>query len=189
MKARVLTLACFLIGNDMKVIIGKIISAHGIKGEIKIKSLSDNPFRFRKGKMIYIEKENRYFEIRSSRSLENDLLIIKLIDVEDRNHAEKLKGSNLYIDKKDAGKPGKDSYYIFQLEGMEVFEESGEKLGIIKEVIINNSNDVYCIDCLNGDMLLLPALKQVVIDVDTNGNKMKVRLLPGLKEACIYREN
>ena len=80
-------------------------------------------------------------------------------------------------------------YYHFQLLGMEVVEEDGTYLGLLSDFVESGSNDVYKIDCGNGDYLLLPALKQVMTEVDVAKKKMIVRLLPGLKEACMYHES
>ena len=173
----------------MKVITGKILAAHGIRGEVKVKPITDNPRRFRRGHSLFLEKEGEFALITSVRETNDDTLIVKFKGVDDRNHAEKLKGSLLQIDEKDVAPLPEGEYYIFQLEGMEVFEQDGTRLGTIVEVIQNGANDVYRVDMENGDNLLLPALKQVMRSVDVENKKMTVELLPGLKEACIYHES
>ena len=173
----------------MKIFTGKILSAHGIKGEVKVKPMTDNPHRFRRGNSLYIEKDDAFALITAVREANGGILIVKFKGIDDRNHAERLKSSFLQIEEEDAAPLPEGSYYLFQLQGMTVFEEDGNRLGIIAEIIQNGANDVYQIDCENGDMLLLPALKQVMKEVDVENKKMIVRLLPGLKEACTYHES
>lgn len=173
----------------MKITTGAIIAAHGIKGEVCVKPLTDNPARFKKGNRLFIEKDGHFASVTSVKGAKDGILIVGFEGVADRDHAERLKGSRLLIEAEDARPLPEGEYYFFQLQGLEVFEEDGSSLGVISELVESGANDVYRIDCKNGDYLLLPALKQVVLSVDLAHKKMTVRLLPGLKEACTYHEN
>lgn len=173
----------------MKVITGKIIAAHGIKGEVKVKPLTDNPHRYRRGSSLYLEKEDAFLLVTAVRDGGNGLLIVKLKGVDDRTHAEKLRGSFLEVEEENVPPLAEGEYYHFQLLGMEVFETDGSRLGILSDFVDSGANDVYKIDCGNGNYLLLPALKQVMTEVDVEHKKMVVDLLPGLKEACMYHES
>lgn len=173
----------------MKITTGIILSAHGIKGEVKVKPETDNPLRFQKGEKLYIEKEKRFAALTAVRSGKDDLLLVSFEGIADRDRAERLKGSLLQIEEEDVLALPDGAYYFFQLSGMEVVEEDGAFLGVISDLIDSGANDVYRVDCANGDHMLIPALKQVVKNVDVAHKKMTVRLLPGLKEACTYHEN
>lgn len=173
----------------MKITTGKILSAHGIKGEIKVKPETDNPLRFQKGKELYIEKEKRFAVMTAVRGGKDGLLIVSFEGITDRDQAERLKGSLLQIEEEDVMALPDGAYYFFQLSGMEVAEEDGTFLGVISDLIDSGANDVYRVDCANGDHMLIPALKQVIKKVDVTEKKMTVRLLPGLKEACTYHED
>lgn len=173
----------------MKITTGLILSAHGIQGEVKVKPETDHPDRFKKGGKYYLEKEKRYVTLTSVRGGKDGLLIVGLSEIDDRDKAEHLKGSLLQIEAEEALPLPPDAYYFFQLNGMEVAEEDGTPLGVLVDLVASGANDVYRIDCKNGDYMLIPALKQVVKEVDLEHNKMTVRLLPGLKEACTYHEN
>lgn len=173
----------------MKVITGKIVSAHGIKGEVKVKPMTDNPRRFRRGNSFYIEGEDGTFLLTSARETATDVLIVKFKGVDDRNYAEKLRGSLLEVDAEDVPPLPEGEYYHFQLYEMEVFEEDGTRLGILSAFVESGANDVYQIDCENGDRLLIPAIDPVIRSVDVENKKMIVRLLPGLREACLYHES
>ena len=175
--------------NDMKITTGRILSAHGIRGEVSVKPLTDNPARFQKGNQLYIEKAGRYEAITGLRGGKDDLLILSFEGVRDRDQAEKLKGSLLQIEAEEARSLPAGEYYFFQLKGMDVVEEDGTPLGTLVELIESGANDVYRIDCGNGDFLLIPALKQIVKNIDLAQKKMTVALLPGLKEACTTHEN
>ena len=173
----------------MKITTGIILSAHGIKGEVKVKPETDHPSRFKKGNVFYLEREKRCAALTSVRGDKDGLLILGLEGIDDRDKAERLKGSLLQIESEDVLPLPPDAYYFFQLKDMEVVEEDGTPLGVIVGLVESGANDVYRIDCKNGDHMLIPALKQVVREVDLNRKKMTVRLLPGLKEACTYHEN
>lgn len=175
--------------NDMKITTGIILSAHGIKGEVKVKPETDHPGRFKKHSVFYLEKEKRYAALTSVKGDQDGVLIIGLAGIDDRDKAERLKGSLLQIEAEDVLPLPPDTYYFFQLKGLEVVEEDGTPLGVIVDLVTSGANDVYRIDCKNGDHILIPALKEVVREVDLNRKKMTVRLLPGLKEACTYHEN
>lgn len=175
--------------NDMKITTGIILAAHGIKGEVKVKPETDHPDRFKTGNVFYLEKEKPMTKLTSVRGGSDGLLILGLEGIDNRDQAERLKGSLLQIEAADVLPLPPDAYYFFQLKGMAVAEEDGTVLGVLSDLVPSGANDVYRIDCENGDHMLIPALKQVVRDVDLKAKKMTVRLLPGLKEACTYHEN
>lgn len=174
--------------EDIMIDVGRIVAVHGIKGEVKVASLSSNPRRFKKGSKLTIEKTGELAAIATVRP-QNDLFLIRFEGVEDRNTAETLKGSMLQIPQEDAAPLPHGEYYFFQLEGLEVITEEGESLGTITDLMANGANDVYRVDMGNNDYLLLPALKQVVKKVDLENKKMTVALLPGLLEVCKYHED
>ncbi|MGI5874874.1 MAG: ribosome maturation factor RimM [Bacillota bacterium] len=170
------------------IIVGKILSAHGIRGEVKVKPLSDNPRRFRRGDRLWVEKEEAYFTVASAREAKDGVLIVRFRETADRDGAEKLKTSLLLVGEEDAAPLPEGTYYHFQLLGLAVRDEDGADLGVLAEIIESGSNDVYRVDCGDGTSFLLPGLKEVVRAVDLENGVMTVRLLPGLKEACAYHE-
>jgi len=162
--------------------IGKIVNTHGVKGHVKITPLTDYPERFKKTKKVLVEGRNgekteylieevKYFK---------QLIILKFKGVEDMNSAELLKGLYLVIDKEDAVKLPKDTFYIFDLIGCDVYEGE-EHLGKLKEVLETGSNDVYIVE-YNGRELLIPALGWVVLSVNIESKRIEVKLPAGLRE-------
>lgn len=168
--------------------VGKIIAAHGIKGEVKVISLSSNPHRFDKGSKMTLAANGQEVTVVSCRP-HKEALIIDFAEIGDRNAAEAVQGSLLQVPPDAAGDLPEGEYYIFQLEGLAVITAEGKTLGILQEVINTGANDVYRVAMGNGDYLLLPAVKQVVQKVDLAAGKITVALLPGLLEACKYHEN
>lgn len=163
--------------------VGKIINTHGIAGELKIMPLTDDPKRFDKLKWIYISPkisdEMKKYDVVRVRYHKN-FVIMKVKDIDDLNTAEKYKEQFLIVDRKDAVKLPKDTFFICDLIGMEVFDEEGKSLGFLKEVLQTGSNDVYVVKGDNSREILIPALKSVVKKVCFEENKMEVILPQGL---------
>ncbi len=168
--------------------VGKIVAAHGIKGEVKVISLSSNPHRFKKGGKMELSVSGETVTINSCRS-HKELLILGFEEIKDRNQAEDLCGSFLRIQESAVGKLKKDEYYFFQLENLPVITIDGVILGTMKDMTSQGANDVYRVDRGGGDYLLLPALKSVIKEVDLAAGKIIVALPPGLLEACQYHED
>lgn len=170
--------------NEMFTV-GRIVNTHGVKGEIKVMPTTDDPKRFKKLKNIFVERKTmESYEIESVR-FHKDFVLLKLKDIEDMSAAELLKGSVLKIDRKDSLPLKKDEYYISDLFGLEVYTEDERYLGKFVDIIETGSNDVYVVRKQDRPKdLLLPAIKQVVKNVDIEAQKMTVHLLEGLEELC-----
>ena len=164
--------------------VGKIVNTHGIKGELKIVPTTDDPKRFKKLKEVYVErKELKKYNIEAVR-FHKDFVLLKLEGVDDMTAAELFKGSVVKIDRKDSLPLKKDEYYISDLYDLEVYtEEDARYLGIIVDIIYTGSNDVYVVkNETTQKELLLPAIKQVIKEVDVAARKMTVHLLEGLED-------
>lgn len=169
--------------------IGKIVNTHGVRGELKIIPLTDDAKRFDKLKWAYISQDisenmERY-NVEKVRYHKN-FVYLKFKEISSLDQGEKFKNSYIIIDRKDAVTLPKDSFFICDLVGMDVFEESGQALGKLKEVIKTGSNDVYIVKNQNGSEILIPALKSVVKDVSIEDNKMVVNLPEGLIDDEIW---
>lgn len=161
--------------------IGKIVNTHGLKGEVKVIPLTDDPQRFKKLKTVYIEKNSSLEQIEiEDVKFQNNMLILKIKGVNDINVAEKLRESYLKVDRKDAVKLPKDAFFICDLIDCEVIDEGGKILGILKEILKTGSNDVYVVKKENEKDLLIPALKSVVTEISIENKKIFVRLPKGL---------
>jgi len=161
--------------------IGQIISTHGIKGEVKIYPLTDDVKRFKKLKQVWMESPDGYRAQKvESVKFVKDFPIIKLENINTMNDAEKLRNKYIYVDRENAVKLPKDTYFIADLIGMQVFTEEEKLLGTLTDVFSTGANDVYEITPPEGKSFLIPAIGDVILDVDIEGRRMKVKLLEGL---------
>jgi 16S rRNA processing protein RimM len=163
--------------------VGKIVNTHGVKGEVKVIPLTDDPQRFEKLKWVYSgeDQSKQVFDIESVKYFKNTV-IVKFKGISDRDSAEKLKNTYIYVDRENAVKLPENSYFICDLIDMEVQDENGGVLGTIKDVIKTGSNDVYIVKSENNKEILVPALRSVVKSVSLEDRRMVVSLPEGLIE-------
>lgn len=161
--------------------IGQIVNTYGIKGFLKVVPYTDDITRFEDLTSIYIEtkKDLKSFEIQEIKYSKN-LVLLKLKEINDINIAETYKNCLIKIDRKDAVKLPKDTYFIVDLLDMQVTTDDGENLGIIIDVYPTGSNDIYVVKNEEGRQVLLPAISEVIREVDVTNKKMIVHLLEGL---------
>ncbi len=106
--------------------------------------------------------------------------ILKFKGLDNINDIERYKGKSLYVTRENAVKLRKDEYFIADLMGVKIYDEQDAYMGVLKDVIVTGANDVYEIALEDGRTLLLPAIKQCVLDVDIEQRRMKVHVLDGL---------
>lgn len=161
-----------------RIQVGKIINTHGIKGELKVLPLTDNEERFNNLEEIYIE--NKTYKIIKV-WYKKKQPIIKLEGYDNINDVMKFKNKLILIDYEDAVKLPEDTYFIFQIKGLDVYKINGEKIGYVKDVLINSGNHIYVIK--NSDKeYLIPAVKEFIKDVDIDNNKIIIDPIEGLLE-------
>lgn len=154
----------------MRISVGEIVKAQGIRGEIKVKSLSDNEKRFEIGSKLYIGDE--IVTIKRSYKQKN-MLILGFEEYDNINDILKFIGKDLTIDEKDLGELSENEVYIKDLYGLSVISE-GQKVGEIVDVISGvYPNDVYEIKTDKGSVLV-PALKNIIKKIDTEEKIIEV---------------
>lgn len=166
--------------------VGTIVNTHGIKGEVKVIPTTDDIKRFELLKSIFVETRNGLvpFPIISVRYMKN-FVLLKLDTINDMTEAEKYKTCLLKIPKDQALPLKEDQYYIGDLYNMKVVTDQGEDLGEIVEVLFTGGNDVYVIKNKANPTakdLLVPAIKECILNVDIEENIMTVHLLEGLRD-------
>ena len=163
------------------LLIGKIVGAHGIKGNCKIRSYAESSTVFQPGgkiRLITSSGQESTYEINWIKPHSKvDLLSLK--GVETRHQAEALIGAELFIEKEKLPELDDGSYYWYDLIGMDVFTTDTAYLGRIERIIQTGSNDVYVVKN-DTDEILIPALASVVIDIDVEHKRMQVDLPEGL---------
>ena len=161
--------------------VGAITQTHGLRGEVKVFPTTDDVKRFKKLKEVILDtgKEKMVLEIESVRFFKQ-FAILKFKGFDNINDIERYKGKNLFVTRENAVKLKKDEYFIADLIDVKIYDEQDAYMGVLKDVIVTGANDVYEIALEDGRTLLLPAIKQCVLDVDMEQRKMKVHVLDGL---------
>lgn len=108
------------------------------------------------------------------------MVILKFKGIDTLDDVAKYRQAGLYVTRSNAVKLDRDEYFIADLIGVEVYDEADQLIGVLEDVIATGANDVYTIRMTDGRELLLPAIKQCVLDVDVQGRRMKVHVLEGL---------
>ncbi|UCG08209.1 MAG: 16S rRNA processing protein RimM [Desulfobacterales bacterium] len=163
------------------LLIGKIVAAHGVKGNCKIHSYAESLTVFQPGSEILIAtpsgRENVYQINWAKAHAKVDLLSLK--GVETRSHAQALIGSELFIEKVHLPELDDGSYYWYDLIGMDVYTIDDTYLGCLERIIQTGSNDVYVVKN-DADEIWIPALESVVHTIDLKKKRMQVVLPEGL---------
>ena len=161
--------------------VGVITTTHGVRGEVKVYPTTDDPRRFRRLKEVVLDtgKEKMNLEIEGVKFFKQ-FVILKFKGLDNINDIEKYRQKSLYVTRKNAVRLQRDEYFIADLIGLKVQDEDGKELGTVKDVIETGANDVYEVEMADGKSLLLPAIKQCILNVDVENGMMQVHVLEGL---------
>lgn len=160
--------------------IGKVVALFGIRGELKVLLLTDIPNRFAGLGAVYAGPDHTRRLIQSVRPYKGEMIVLKLEGIDDANTAESLRDQNLAIPVSELAQLPPDSYYQHDILGLMVITLDGQKLGSIVDIIVTGSNDVYVIKVPDGSQVLIPAIKDVIKQVDLIRRTMYIDPLPGL---------
>lgn len=150
--------------------VGKIVNTHGLKGEVKVMALTDDPRRF--DDLEYILIDGKKVDIEGCK-YQKDRIIVKLEGVNKVEEAEKLKNKFMEIPREFAVELEEDCYFLADLRECTVFDTNGEEIGEVYDVIQTKNNDVYWIR--KPKEVLIPALKDIVIDINIDDRKIIIR--------------
>lgn len=167
------------------VLVGRVTGAHGIHGTLKVHSYAESMDLYEKGDGIVLASPDGSESTRTIQWIKphGHAVLMRIASVNDRNQAERLIGSTLLIDKSRLPELTEDTYYWFELLGLRVYHASGKLLGRLEDIIPTPANDVYVI---KGDAsgklqeLLIPAIGDVVVDIDLERGTMTVDPPEGL---------
>ena len=163
---------------SVPIVVGRIVSLHGVSGAVKTVVLSDVPERFNEGQILYV-RGNAY-TIASATETSRYHLILKFQGVDSPETARSLVGQQATVPESSVPSLPEGEYYHFQLLGLKVRTDEGEELGEIKEILETGSNDVYVVS-KDSKELLIPALADVILDVLLEDGVMVVSLPDGLR--------
>ena len=161
--------------------VGIVTSPHGVRGEMKVFPTTDDARRFKRLKEVIADtgKERITLEIEGVKSFKN-LVIIKFRGIDSCDEAEKYRKTSLLVSRENAVRLSRDEYFIADLIGLTVQNEEGSEIGVLKDVMETGANDVYVIELHDGRELLLPAIRQCVLQVDVKAGFIRIHILEGL---------
>jgi 16S rRNA processing protein RimM len=165
----------------MLITIGRVLKPHGVKGEVRIEPLTDHPRRFGTTQRVFLVSsggKQKECAVRSVRYL-GDAPLLGLAGYETPEKAKELNGWLVQVPEEEAVPLPEGRYYWFELIGMDVEAESGEKLGRITDVFPTGSNDVYVMRSGKRE-IYLPATKEVIKQVDREARRMVIHVIEGL---------
>jgi 16S rRNA processing protein RimM len=158
------------------VLVGYVRGPAGMQGEVRVNLHSDIPHRFAPGDKVRIG--GTVYRVDTRRAVRSDLLI-KFREVTSRAAAAAIHGESIYVTEKEVPPSQPDTYYHYQLLDMLVVTTSGTNLGVITDVLETGANDVYVVKGPEKETLV-PAMADVVKEVDVEGGRMVVDLPEGL---------
>lgn len=166
------------------LILGEVLRPHGVRGELRIRILTDYPERVSKIKTVYLGRDPMEFDadaysVQASR-IHQDYLLLKLKEIPDRNEAELLRGLYVMVDFDNAVPLDEDEFYLYEVIGLKAYTNEGEWLGTVNNVIETGANDVYVVSGSSHGELLLPVHEETLVDIDFEEGKITLKLPDGL---------
>ena len=161
--------------------VGVISSTHGIRGEVKVYPTTDDPERFLELDEVILDtgREHKILAIEGVKFFKNQV-ILKFKGYDNINDIEKYLKKDLLVDREHAVELGENENFIADLIDMEVVTDEGEVLGTLSDVIETGANDVYAVKTPEGKEILLPAIRDCILDVNVDEKRMTVHVMEGL---------
>ncbi|MFT4413540.1 ribosome maturation factor RimM [Fredinandcohnia humi] len=163
--------------------VGKIVNTHGIRGEVRIISRTDFPEeRYKVGNKlsIFLEDKNPIEVIVTTHRTHKNFDLVTFEGYDNVNQVEAFKGGIVKVHESQLGNLGEGEYYFHEIIGCTVETETGEELGIIKEILTPGANDVWVVKGAKGKEILIPYIDQIVKDINIEEKIIKIHLMEGL---------
>lgn len=161
--------------------VGVITQTHGIRGEVKVFPTTDDAKRFQDLEHVLLDagKELLSLEIENVKFFKQ-FVILKFKGYDSINDVERYKRCPLLVERSEAVPLEEDEYFITDMIGLQVVTDMGEDFGVLKDVLVTGANDVYVIEHPVAGEVLVPAIKECILEVDISGRKMKIHVMEGL---------
>lgn len=164
--------------------IGEITRPHGVRGELRMRIITDYPERIPKLKRVFLaegpfDPAPRPYMIRSVRP-HHEMALLTLDGVDDRDAAERLRNMAVMVSIEDAVPLGENEVYLFELIGMRVIVEDGNDIGEISDIIEAGPNDIYVVRSEQYGEYTIPDVPQFILGIDKAARCIRVRLIEGL---------
>lgn len=161
--------------------VGVISSTHGVKGEVKVFPTTDDVNRFNDLKQVLLDTGKEYIELEiEGVKYFKQFVILKFKGINNINDIEKYKGKDLLVSRENAVELEEDEYFIYDIIGSKVITDDETELGELTEILATGANDVYVVTTKDGKELLLPSIKECILNVDVENKIVTVHILPGL---------
>lgn len=166
---------------DDTLLIGEIVAAFGLRGQVKLRSYTDHVEHLRRRiRAVYVGQQRQEYPLKGVIEHKPGLLILSLGGVTTREAAESLRGAEVAILEREAAPLAAGEYFIHQLYGMEVVAEDGAAIGRVREVLETGANDVLVVARPGHPDALIPMIHDVVHELDVTSGRVIIRPLPGL---------
>ena len=160
--------------------IGKVVALFGLQGELKVRLLTDIPNRFAELEAVHLGPDHTRYVIERVRPYKGEMILLKFKGIDTANAAETLRNADLDIPLSSLTKLPPDSYYQHDILGLRVLTLAGRDLGTIVDIIVTGSNDVYIVQTPDAQQIPIPAIKDVVKQVDLLRHLMYIDPIRGL---------
>ncbi len=160
-----------------RIAVGRINGTWGLRGHVKVTPLTSNPERLQPGSVVLIKGEpRRILDVASPKGYP----CVLFDGYDSPGRAESLRGALIEVDEAELRALPEHEYYIHDLIGLQVITTGGERLGSLEDVIHTGANDVYVVKRRGHKDRLIPAIADVVLEVDLDAGEMRIDPLPGL---------
>lgn len=167
--------------SDDFVLIGEVVAPFGVRGQIKVRSLTDNIDHLRRRvKVVYIGPKRQPYTLKVVHEHKPGLLVLTLEGVATREDAESLRRAEVVIPEKQTAPLAKDEYFIHQLYDLLVVTEDGQEIGRVREVLETGANEVLVVARSGQPDALIPMIRDVVQQLEIENRRVVVRLIEGL---------
>jgi 16S rRNA processing protein RimM len=157
-----------------RILVGRFGAAHGVRGEIRIKSYTADPMALAKYAGLSDRAGSRAFSIEAARPVKDDIIVARVKGVNDRNAAEALTNTEIYIDRAALPPPDEEEFYIADLIGMRAQRADGSPFGVIINVLNFGAGDILDIALEGGSSKLVPFTRACAPHVDVKGRCVTV---------------
>ena len=164
---------------DTYLAVGQVVAPRGLRGELKVQLAGNSRERFLRLQQVYLGEGKTPFVVSQAR-VHRGRGLLQLEGVDDRDAAEALRSTWVYVHIDDTLPLKEDEYFAHEILGLRVVTVQGEDLGRVREILPTGANDVYVVRGTHGE-ILLPAIAEVIVEVDVENGTMQVRLLEGLR--------
>ena len=170
------------------LLVGEIVRPQGIKGEVKLRHYTDDPYRFELLDEILRKTDKGYETLTIEKCrVQGDDVYLKLAGYEDRNAAETLRGSMLYVDRDNALELEENQFFIADILGAKIVDTKGNAIGTLKDVLTPGGTDVFVVKTKKGEMMF-PAIEAVISSMDLDAGVVVVDE-DRLDEVAVYEDS